>query len=147
MYADMYSSEFQAHSVTECSIQAYLEPYNDSFNFSEIFNLYLAYYKKIINGENYEDKKDKAYIYDNFESTDIESLKQYQTPLFSNLDKIREIINKTDYDTEKKSLLFRYLINIAFLGNPDIDYSQLVKNVDFSKVNDPKFLSDFYQFN
>ena len=68
----------------------------------------------------------------------------YQETAFSNLDTIRAIVSKTKHGREKKALLFRYLINEGFIGLKDIDYELLARNVDFSKVNTPEFLSDFY---
>lgn len=65
MYSDLYSSEYQAHSVTEVALKAYLEPGN-KFTFPEIYNLYHSYYRKIMDGESYEEIVDKEFLHDTF---------------------------------------------------------------------------------
>lgn len=137
MYDDIYSSEYQAHSITQNAIAEYLSPIN-TYTFPEIYNTYQAYYRACTEASNCEDNDDKEYLlYTYVFNKKIADVINNKEIFIANLSSLRSILKNLKRDNRQKSNLFAAIIDTYPLDKKT-DYAELTKDVDMETV-DPTY--------
>lgn len=126
MYEDPYSSEYQAHHITENAIIDYMAPdnHNLSVDFADIYNTEMEYYKECVKTRGYEDDKQISWLYYKilYDKKFNDIAKNKQT-IFQNLENVRNSIDKVGYDIDKKikSELFQIIVEDFPLENKNLN--------------------------
>lgn len=132
MYNDPFSSEYQAHTVTQNAIAAYLNPEKGSLNkdFPTVYNLYQEYYRKFVDVRGYERPEDTDEVSMILYFNDFDSLESKKETIFGNLDHIRNRIDATNFTEEEKGELFGMLINTYNIEKNGNDYESMLNNAE-----------------
>lgn len=143
MYGDPYSSEFQAHSVTQHAIHDYLFPGAKELSvpFEDMYNLHQDYYRKFVNTRGYERDEDIEEISWIFYTMNFSQLQINKGAVFKNLDFIRDGIDGLEISDESKGDLFGLMVTTTPLQNPDNTYEVfLTEAKGFAKILETKRL-------
>ena len=133
MYEDPYSSEYQAHSVTQNSIAKYLFPDSKKLNvnFVNLYNTQHEYYREFMKMRGYEKIEDIEELDFNLlmnkKSDDIAKDKHI---VFQNLENIRNSIDKIGSGLGKKikSELFGIIIENFPLEKSNLNFEKIASN-------------------
>src|SRR3989344_3574140 len=153
MYEDPYSSEYQAHEITQNAIAKYLVPDENNLNvdFVDIYNVEQEYYRELVKTRGYEKNADieelnwKILMEKKF--NDIVKDKEI---IFQNLEKIRDILDGIDIDKNLKGDLFSIMVTNFPLENSNNNYELISsKAQEIGKIFEMKKLaiSDPKNFN
>lgn len=129
MYEDPYSSEYQAHSVTEEAIYKYLFPDDGKMDtdFVDIYNTYQEYYREIVKTRGYEKNEDINGLFwytINFKT--FKEITEEKATTFKNLSRLRDVLDNTPLSKELRGELFEMMEEVFPLENPNSEY-ELVK--------------------
>ncbi|MEK7113530.1 MAG: hypothetical protein AAB873_01750, partial [Patescibacteria group bacterium] len=133
MYEDPYSSEYQAHSVTQNAIAKYLFPDSKKLNvnFVNLYNTQHEYYREFMKMRGYEKIEDIEELDFNLlmnkKSDDIAKDKHI---VFQNLENIRNSIDKIGSGLGKKikSELFGIIIENFPLEKSNLNFEKIASN-------------------
>jgi len=155
MYEDIFSSEYQAHSVTDNAIYRYLFPDNANLDidFVNLYNMEHEYYREFIKMGGYEKSEDIEDLTLNLlMNKKTEDIIKDKGVIFQNLEKIRSILDTLEVSSDLKGNLFSMMTNNFPLENSNNDYQSIIEKAqDIDEIleskklafNDPKHFNLF----
>lgn len=139
MYEDIYTSEYQAHSITQNAVAEYLSPTN-THTFPEIYNTYQEYYRAFTEESNCEDNNNKTnLLYKYIFAKKVDDVIKNKETAIENLKNLRDLLNGLKRDNKEKINLFATILKIYPL-DIKADYISLTKDIDMETV-DPAYFT------
>lgn len=138
MYGDLFSSEYQAHSVTQTAIAKYLFPDNNDLNvdFVNLYNTEQEYYREFIKVRGYEKSEDiEDLTFDLLQNKKFEDIVKDKIIIFQNLEEIRNLLDVLEVSNNLKGDLFSIMINSFPLEKSNNNYHLIVeKSTELGEV-------------
>ncbi len=131
MYSDINSAEFQAHDVTQGALGTYFFPNTKEdlkYDFEDIYNIYQDYYRELIKTRGYENNDDiELLTWDVLSPYQrLEEVFDNKEVVFTNLNKVRDLLDNLPASQVLKSTLFSVLTSSLPLSKADNDYERII---------------------
>ncbi len=131
MYEDAYSSEYQAHVITQDAIGKYLIPDNHDLNvdFVDIYNTEQEYYREFRKTKSYEGSKQvDGFVFTLLSLRNIEDVYSKKENIFKNVESLRNTIETLNTDDETKGKISEIITWAYNLDNLNQNLEQMVSD-------------------